>query len=175
MAFIEPAQVIPYFELRPDMQVADFGCGSGAYALGMSRAILPNGKVYAVDIQRDLLVTLKNTAIESHILNIEFLWGNVEEMGGSKIADQSLDFVLVSNILFQTHGGYKLSLEIKRVLKPEGRVAIIDWTSSFNNLGPHQDHLITKEEARKSFESSGFQFVKEFPAGDNHYGLIFKK
>jgi len=176
MAFIDPAQVIPYFELRPDMQVADFGCGTGAYTMLMSRAILPNGKVYAIEVQKDLLITLKNTIAEKHLGNIELLWADIETVGGSKVADRVLDLVLLSNVLFQTEDhGYKTSLEVKRVLRPEGRVVLIDWAGSFGNMGPHPDQVITKESARKIFETAGFQFVKEFPAGDNHYGLILKK
>lgn len=176
MAFMDPNSVLPYFELRPDMQVADFGCGSGAYALAMSRAVLPNGKIYAVDVQRDLLVTLKNQAQGQNIRNLEFLWGDLENLGGSKIADHRLDFVLVSNILFQMEDkGYKLALEIKRVLKPDGRVAVIDWSDSFNNLGPSAQDVVTKEAAQKTFAAVGFALTKEFPAGEHHYGLIFNK
>jgi len=175
MAFIEPSKIIAYFELRPDTQVADFGAGTGAYALAMSRAVLPNGKVYAVDVQKELLITLKNSIQTEHIGNIELLWGDIETLGGSKIADQVVDFVLISNVLFQTKAGYQLALEAKRILKPNGRVAVIDWTDSFGNMGPTPDMVVTADEAKKIFESAGFQFDKDFPAGDHHYGLIFKK
>jgi ubiquinone/menaquinone biosynthesis C-methylase UbiE len=176
MAFVEPPKTVSHFELEPNMLVADFGCGSGAYTLEMSKAVLPDGKVYTVDVQKDLLIALKNTADDKHITNIEFLWGNLEELGGSKIADHLLDFVLLSNVLFQTNDkGYKLALETKRVLKPEGRVAIIDWTDSFRFLGPHPKQIVTKEEARQAFESAGFVVEKEFVPGDHHYGLIMKK
>lgn len=175
MAFIEPEKVIAYFELRPDTQVADFGAGTGAYALAMSRAVLPNGKVYAVDVQKELLITLKNRIQTEHVGNIELLWGDIEILGGSKIADQVVDFVLISNVLFQTKAGYQLALEVKRILKADGRVAVIDWTDSFGNMGPTPEMVVTALEAKKIFESAGFQFNKDFPAGDNHYGIIFKK
>lgn len=175
MAFIEPAKVIAYFELRPDTQVADFGAGTGAYALAMSRAVLPNGKVYAVDVQKELLITLKNSIQTEHIGNIELLWGDIETLGGSKLGDQIIDFVLISNVLFQTKAGYQLALEAKRVLRPGGRVAIIDWTDSFGHMGPTPEMVVVASEAKKIFESAGFVYDKEFPAGDHHYGLIFKK
>jgi len=175
MAFIEPAKVIAYFELRPDTQVADFGAGTGAYALAMSRAILPNGKVYAVDVQKELLITLRNSIQSEHIENIELLWGDIETLGGSKLGDQMMDFVLISNVLFQTKAGYQLAIEAKRVLKPGGCLAVIDWTDSFGNMGPTSDMIVPATEAKKIFESAGFQFEKDFPAGDRHYGLIFKK
>lgn len=175
MAFVEPDKVIPFFDLRPDSQVADFGAGTGAYALAMSRAVLPNGKVYAIDVQKELLVTLKNSIQAHHIGNIELLWGDIETLGGSKLGDQIIDFVLLSNVLFQTKSGYQIALESKRVLKTGGRVAVIDWTGSFGNMGPTEDMVVTADDAKKTFESAGFQLEKDFPAGDHHYGLIFKK
>lgn len=175
MGFIEPAKVMAYFELRPDTQVADFGAGTGAYTLAMSRAVLPNGRVYAIDVQKELLITLKNNIKTEHIGNIELLWGDIETLGGSKLGDQTVDFVLISNVLFQTKAGYQIALEAKRVLRPGGRVAVIDWTDSFGNMGPTPEMIIPAEEAKKIFVSAGFQVAKDFPAGDHHYGLIFKK
>ena len=175
MAFIEPAKVIPYFELRPDIHVADFGAGTGAYTLAMSRAVLPNGKVYAIDVQKELLITLKNSIQTNHIGNLELLWGDIETLGGTKLGDQTVDFVLISNVLFQTKAGYQIALEAKRVLRPGGHVAIIDWTDSFGNMGPVPDMVVSMTDARKMFESAGFLWEKDFPAGDHHYGLIFKK
>ncbi|MCX6712707.1 MAG: methyltransferase domain-containing protein, partial [Candidatus Vogelbacteria bacterium] len=147
MAFLEPASVIPYFGLRPNMHVADFGCGTGAYILDIARAVLPNGKVFAIDIQKDLLVNLKNTALEHNVRDLELLWGDVETSGGSKLGDEMIDFALASNILFQTAGGYKVALEIKRVLKPEAKVAVIDWSDSFGGLGPRPVDIVSKEAA----------------------------
>jgi ubiquinone/menaquinone biosynthesis C-methylase UbiE len=175
MSFIDPASVVPYFELRPDMQAADFGCGAGAYVLAMSRAVLPNGKIFAIDVQKDILLALKNSAKEQHITNIEPLWGDIESAGGAKIGNGLLDFALCSNVLFQTEGGYKVALEMKRALKSGGRAAVIDWSDSFGHLGPHPEALVKKEDARRTFESVGFSFIREFPAGDHHYGLLFAK
>ncbi|MEK7477794.1 MAG: methyltransferase domain-containing protein [Patescibacteria group bacterium] len=175
MAFADPASIVNYFGLKPDMTVADFGAGSGAYALAMAEQVRPNGKVYAIDVQKDLLVTLKNTAKERHLTNLEVLWGDIENLGGSKIGDQIIDFVLLSNVLFQTKASYKMAIETKRILKPSGQVAIIDWAESFGGLGPRPEDIMAAEEAKKIFGQAGFAYEKSFPVGDHHYGLIFKK
>jgi len=176
MAFIDPAQVVPLFGLKPDMVVADFGCATGTYAMLLSRAVLPNGKVYAVDVQRDLLVALKSKFQDEHIGNVELLWGDLDKVGGSKIADRVVDFVLASNILFQMEDkGYTLALEAKRVLKPDGRAVVIDWLDSFGNMGPHADQIVTKDMAQKAFTAAGFEVEREFVPGEHHYGLIMKK
>ena len=63
-------------------------------------------------------------------------------------------------------------LEIKRILKPGGRVMVIDW-SEISQLGPQT--VLNKIAAQALFEKAGFTFVSTFNAGDHHYGLIFKK
>ena len=175
MAFADPAVIVNYFGLKPDMVVADFGAGSGAYALAMAEQTRPNGKVYAVDVQKDLLTTLKNQARERHLTNLEVLWGDVETLGGSKIGDQKMDFILLSNVLFQTEAGYQAALEAKRILRPGGQAAVIDWQESFGGLGPPPEKIIPADAAKKLFAQAGFAYNKSFPAGDHHYGLIFRE
>ncbi len=175
MAFANPALIARAFLLRPGMTVADFGAGSGAYALEMSRLVLPGGRVYAVDVQKELLVTLKNAAAEKRYHNIEILWGDVEQAGGSKLADQSVDFVLVSNLLFQTTAGYSLAVEAKRILKNGGLVGVIDWREVAGSLGPRREQVVPSAQAQQIFTDAGFLFDHDFPAGDHHYGLLFKK
>jgi ubiquinone/menaquinone biosynthesis C-methylase UbiE len=84
MAFADPDKNISFFGLRPGMQVADFGAGNGSYVLAMSRKIVPNGKIYAIDIQKELLIRLKNQLTEKFITKVDFIWGDLENLGGSK-------------------------------------------------------------------------------------------
>lgn len=175
MAFADPEKNISYFGLQPGMVVADFGTGDGAYAIGMAKRVSPGGKVYAIDVQKDLLIRLKNSCQDKKILNIDFIWGDVENVGGTKIADRVIDLSLMSNILFQTKAGYTLATEAKRILKPGGRAVVIDWSDSFGGLGPQPTDVVKEEDAKKIFESAGFSFERGFSAGDHHYGLIFIK
>lgn len=173
MPFSDPKIVINHFNLTEGMTVADFGAGSGAYALAMARRVGRSGRVYAIDVQKELLARLGRAAKTANIVNIEVIWGDLERAGGSKLKDQSVDFVLLANILFQAKAKYSLVLEAKRILKPAGRLAVIDWQDSFGQLGPPPAAVVKPEEAKRILAQAGFQPVKEFPAGDHHYGLIF--
>lgn len=173
--FSDPDQNVPYFGLREGMRVADFGAGSGAYTLAMAKRVGSTGYVYAVEVQQNLLERLASVAREARAPNVKVVWGDVDKQGGSKLRDQSVDLVLIANVLFQSDSRYTLALEAKRVLRPGGRVVVIDWLGSFGNLGPTPDRVITMGEARPIFEQAGFKFINEFPAGANHYGVIFLK
>lgn len=173
--FSDPEKNVPYFGLREGARVADFGAGSGVYTLAMAKRVGSTGLVYAVEVQQNLLERLANIAREAKATNIKVIWGDVDKVGGSKIRETSLDLVLIANALFQSDAKYTMALEVKRVLRPGGRVVVIDWLGSFDQLGPTPERVISLGEARPIFEQAGFKFINEFPAGANHYGLIFVK
>ncbi len=170
--FTRPENNLENFKIDHGQIVADFGAGIGAYSLAMARQVGDSGKVYAIDVQKDLLGRLSKEASRLKISNIEVIWGDVEKVGGSKLPDRSVDLVLISNILFQSHAKYSILKEAKRILKPGGRLVIIDWEDSFNNLGPEQGAIIKPEELEKILIDLGLKILKKFKAGDHHYGLV---
>lgn len=173
--FTNPEKNLDQFSLQKGMRVADFGAGSGFYVLTAAKLVGDKGKVYAVDIQKDLLVKLKKDAATKKILNIEIIWGDLEKEGGAKLKDGSVDRVIISNLLFQIGGKENLAKEAMRILKPGGKALTIDWTESFGNLGPRAEDIFGKEAARTLFESAGFSLERTIDAGAHHYGLIFSK
>lgn len=170
--FTRPENNLENFKIDHGQIVADFGAGIGAYSLAMARQVGDSGKVYAIDVQKDLLGRLSKEASRLKISNIEVIWGNVEKVGGSKLPERSVDLVLISNILFQSHAKYSILKEAKRILKPGGRLVIIDWEDSFNNLGPKKGAIIKPEEIEKIVNGLGLKILKKFNAGDHHYGLV---
>ena len=112
--FSDPVKNLKAFDLREDMIVADLGAGSGFYAIPAAKMV-PKGKVYAVEIQKDYLTTIKNKAAEAHLGNLECLLGDIEKIGGTKIKDQIIDAVILSNVLFQVEDREKLIKESKRI------------------------------------------------------------
>jgi ubiquinone/menaquinone biosynthesis C-methylase UbiE len=173
--FSDPAKNIEQFGLSKGMFVADFGAGSGFYTMSASKAVGEKGRVYAIDIQKELIQKIKNQANVEHLSNIEIIWGDVEKLGGSKMRDDSVDAVIVANILFQLSDKKNICLEAKRILKKGGRVLVVDWIDSFGNLGPRQEDIISASGAKEIFLKNDFVFDREFGAGEHHYGLIFKK
>lgn len=172
--FAHPARAVSAFGIEPGMKVADFGAGSGAYVNLIAKELLGSGTVYAIDIQKDLLRRIKNDAVKHGHTNVDVIWGDVEEDGGSKLGSV-LDIVLVSNLLFQVRDKTGVLIEAERTLKHGGRVIIIDWSESFRGMGPTEDHVVTKEQAYEHARKAGLTFVREFNAGAHHYGLIFRK
>lgn len=173
--FSHPQHNIEQLGISDGAVVADLGAGSGFYALAAARAVAPTGRVYAIDAQRDLMERLKKEAQRLHLRNIEVLSGDLERLGGSKIRESSCDVAIASNVLFMVEDKKSFLLEARRILKPSGRLLLVDWTASFSGMGPHADHVVYKEDAMKLALAAGFAFDREIHAGAHHYGIIFRK
>lgn len=173
--FSNPSQNVHRLGLREGMKVADFGAGSGAYTLALSRIVGETGTVYAVDVQRDLLTRIQNEATQQGLENIQIIWSDMEGEAGVGIRDELLDGVLLSNTLFQIENKNRVLREAWRVLKPGGILSVIDWSDSFAGMGPPQNAVLTQAAATMVCTDNNFALKNEFSAGDHHYGLNFIK
>jgi len=175
MAFSDPQKNINQFALGEGWHVADFGAGTGAYTLAAALAVGGDGKVYAIDVQEGKLLRIKNEAHAQGLSNVEIIRGNLEKSGGSSLGDESVDAVIVSNILFQIDDKESFATEVNRILRIGGRVLVVDWTDSFEGLGPEASHVISEESAKELFLDAQFKYEKNIDAGEHHYGIVFKK
>jgi ubiquinone/menaquinone biosynthesis C-methylase UbiE len=175
MQFIDPADNIKELYIKEGEIVVDLGAGSGWYTRAASARVGHTGKVYALEVQKELVETLKNRTRDEGLGNIECIWANIEVRGGTKIADKIVDVAIVANVLFQIEDKVGFAREVARILKPGGRMMVIDWSGVEGGAGPKGDHLVTEVTARKLFEETGFVYDKSFNPGSHHYGIIMKK
>lgn len=173
--FSDPTFNVEQLDLQSGSKVADFGSGSGFYTFALAKAVGDMGRVFAIEVQKDLLQNVKNESLKRGLSNIDFIWGDIEKDGGSHIRDELLDAVVVANVFFQVIHKRELVGEIKRILKRGGQVLVVDWTDSFGGLGPTSDSVISEQEINKLFIESGFTKKKNISAGEHHFGIIFKK
>jgi FkbM family methyltransferase len=171
--FSNPEQNVLKLGLREGMKVADFGAGTGLYSLAVSKKVGPDGKVYAIEVQKDLVKKLESEIKHWQVSNIECVWGDIEKKNGTKIGDETMDAVIISNVLFQAEDKLGLIDEAKRILKKDGKVLLIDWQDSFGGMGPTKAHIVDELKAKDLFSSRGFKFLEKIVVSEHHYGIIF--
>lgn len=159
--------------LRDGMKVGDFGAGSGHYARAAAAVVGHGGRVYAIDVQEDMLKHLKLNTHERHHGIIEHVWGDIEKLGGTRLRDQSLDAGILANTLFQLTDRTGFVAELKRVLKPGAKFMLVDWAGAYGGMGPAPEQIVSEHAAEELFITAGFHKVKSFRAGPHHYGIIF--
>jgi len=122
-----------------------------------------------------LVEKLGNFARLKGFSNVDPLWCDLEVSGGIKIATAYLDAGILVNTLFQLEDKIMAITEIGRTLHSGGVLQVVDWIESFAGLGPTKESVITKSATIALLESHDFILEREYPAGDHHYGLAFRK
>ena len=172
--FTNPEQNILHLGLKEGMRVADFGAGMGSYSKAVSYRVGISGKVYAIEVQKDLVKKLESEIKNWGISNIDCIWGDIEAKGGTKMSNNSMDAVIISNVLFQAEDKLGLIDEARRILKKDGRVLLVDWSYSLDGMGPSKESVVSENMAKELFENRGFKFLEKISTTVHHYGIIFK-
>ena len=172
--FLSPQSIIDQAGLAFGMQVADFGCGTGDFALAAARAVGADGQVSAIDIQDSALSSARSKARMAGVLNIRLIKANLEVYKSSALPDESQDAVFLTNILFQTENKNDIIKESFRVSREGGTLVFVDWLKEAD-FGPARGWRLGKEEAKAMIEKEGFVFKKEIGAGAFHFGMVFSK
>lgn len=172
--FLDPNDTVKYLLIHDDWHIADLGAGSGAYTLAAAKYV-PTGKIYAIDINREILPFIKAKMLAHGHENIDVVWGDIDRPGGTNVGDASMDAVILANTFFQIENKNSAVQEIKRILKPGGKVLFVDWVGSFGNTGPREEDVVLPAAAKIAFEKFGLVFKEDVPAGEYHYGMIFYK
>lgn len=173
--FLHPGDIVGRLDIRPGMTVADFGAGGGYFSIPAAHRVGENGKVYAIDVQKQAVDLIRSKANLEHLLNIETIWADLERPQGSHLPDDAVDFIIVANILFQAEAKADVLAEARRVLRTGGHLAILEWDETPFPAGPAAALRLSKQAVRHLAEGAGLQLEKEFEAGSHHYGLLFKK
>ena len=173
--FVVPSVVATHFHLREGDAVGDFGAGSGFFLEILSQSVGYSGRVYTCEIQKELVEKIGTIVRTKGLSNVDPLWCDIEAEKGIKIADGTLDAGILVNTLFQVEEKNVCIKEIARTLRSGAKLFVIDWSESFNGLGPQPMQVVTVDQAKAIVESGGFVFDRSFDAGDHHYGLAFRK
>lgn len=174
MGFVTPHAVLEKLHLRGDEKIIDIGAGSGTYSIEAAK-LLTSGKVYAVDVNKDMLARLIQEAQSLGLPNVESIWADVEVAHATKLHDNYIDVAIMSNVLFQLEDIHGALNEIHRVVRPGGKVLVIDWSDSFGGMGPASDAVVSKEKAKEILSTHNFSGFEEVEVGDHHYGYIMHK
>lgn len=172
--FLDPEKLVKRLSISPGSHVADFGCGSGFFTIPLARAVGAQGKVFAIDVVPQALEAVASKSRLEGLLQIETIRADLELEGGSRLAGELVDLVLIANILFQAKKKDAVLAEAHRILKAGGRLVMVEWQAD-SSFGPEKIARVSQGEAKRLAEGAGFRLREEFAGGLHHYVLIFEK
>lgn len=173
-ALIDSTDILQRLGISPGAHVADFGCGqTGHFVLPAAQMVGEDGRVYAVDLQKKYLDMLTQRCAMHGICNVDSLWGDYEKVGGVHIPDSSLDTVFFVNNLGFLKRSTSFANELRRVLKDDGRLVVIDWKPSYPHPVAPQERF-SDHDAAVFFAKLGFDVEGGLPVSSSHWGLVLK-
>lgn len=173
--FLDTRKVVAAVGVTPGMHVADLGCGSGYFSLELAKAVGSSGTVAAVDVMQEPLQSVQTKSEAMGLGNIRTIRADLEVSGSTKIPDRALDLSLLANILFQSQKKEEIIREAVRIIKPGGKLVIMDWKKGATGFGPPDDFRTAKEEFQRMAEEQGVKFDREIDGGPYYIVLIFIK
>lgn len=164
----QPHQVIQALGLEPDSIVADIGSGTGYFATRLANMV-PQGTVYGVDTEPDMVKYLSDRAKKMNMTNLVALQAQAE----SPQLPKKVDLVLFVDVYHHVDNRATYLQMIRAALKPNGRVAVIDFRMN-SPIGPPKEGRISSDEVKAELKHAGFTLIQEPDFLPNQYFLIFK-
>mgnify|MGYP000110679399 CR=1 FL=1 len=175
-ALIDPYKIFEKISLAEGNRVADLGCGrTGHFVFPAVKVVGEKGIVYAVDVVKNILESIKSLARSGGIENVQTIWSDIELPGKTPIPANSLDACFCVNVLFQLKNKAGAITEAARILKKGGYLVVVDWARKLGTLGPDPQIMVNPEELIKRAAAQQLRLMSRVTPGDYHYGLIFEK
>lgn len=145
----KPRLVMEMLGLKSGDVVADIGAGSGYYTRRMAQAVLPGGRVHAVDIQPEMLQILTNKLAAEGITNVVATLGTEH---APRLPDASIDVALMVDVYHEFSFPYEMTAAICKALKPGGRLVFIEYRGEDKWVPIKEHHKMTESQVRKEME-----------------------
>ena len=157
--FLPPDEVIRALGIRAGDTVADLGAGTGYFALPIACAVGSSGRVIAVDAQEEMLDHLRKKVASSAISVIEPVHAEADR---TTLAGKACDIVFLANVWHEIADREAALAEAKRILKSEGRIAILDWRPDVEpEHGPPLAHRLTLPGTIAELVAAGFRILSQ--------------
>lgn len=170
--WMPPEEILAPLKLRPGMNVADVGAGTGYFSLPLSAAVGPAGHVYAIDPVAEMRAILvqKLTAAEDAPQNLVVLEGLAENL---PLEARSCDVVFLANVWHGIEDRAAALTECLRVLRDPGQVLILDWHHDRERPpGPPLERRIPATQVVTFFQEHGWAITEHRNIGPNHYLIL---
>lgn len=165
----DPQDILDAINIKAGSVCADLGCGSGTFTFPLAQRVGMSGKVYAVDASVAALDQLK---IKKPGVNIVTLRAELTE---TRLPSGSCDLVLLAFQLSDSTNPGGLLAEAARLLKDDGRLALVEWRPVAPPPGPPIERRIRSDRAQRMLETHGFCNVQRLREGAVYYTLVARK
>ncbi len=151
--------------------IADIGAGSGYHVFKMA-PMVDKGKVFAVDIQDEMLAEMRKNFKRERIQNVELVKGSDKSVN---LSVNSIDKILMVDVYHEFSYPIEMIASIKKALKPEGKIYLIEYRGEDDTVPIKKVHKMTEKQAVKEMKEAGFKLEKNFDNLPWQHCMVFVK
>lgn len=170
-AWQRPDQVMDALHVADGTVIADLGAGGGWFTVRLARRVGPNGRVYAVDVQRLMIEAIQRRVQREGYSNVVAVLG--DDADPRLPSDARTDAVLIVDAFHEMADPVRLLRNVARTLKPQGRIGIIDYSQGEGGPGPSPDERVPPAVVVANAASAGLNLVEQHTFLPYQYFLIF--
>ncbi len=153
-------QILESLPIRTGQRIADIGSGGGFFSFAFARRVGPSGTVYAVDKNESLLHFVEEESIRNKLHNVETI---LLQNGDLPLPEHGIDLIFLRNVLHHIEDPTSYLTALKRMLKPGGKIAIIDYKEKDGfNFHSLFGHFIAEQEILQSMQQAGLERLASF-------------
>ena len=164
-------QLLKNLALQPGTVIADIGAGSGYHSTLLSKMV-GNGKVYAVDVEREMIVYLNERIKREGKKNIIPVLSTEKSVS---LPANSMDMMLLVDVYHEFSFPYEMAQSMLEALKPGGKLVLVEFRAEDPNVPIKAIHKMSQQQAVKEFKAAGFLFEKNISNLPWQHCLIFRK
>jgi ubiquinone/menaquinone biosynthesis C-methylase UbiE len=171
-AWQKPHEVIEALALKSGERLADIGAGSGYFAVRFARHVGAGGRVFAVDVSKDMITHLETQAKAAGVSNVETILAPPDD---PRLPDASVDRVFFCDVWHHVDDQAGYLEKLKKALRPGGEIVMIDFHKRDLPVGPPTAMKIAREDLVAQMESHGFRLAREHTFLPYQYFLVFTR
>jgi SAM-dependent methyltransferase len=158
-------------DIRPEEIIADIGAGAGYHVFKMAK-LATEGRIYAVDIQDEMLEEVRRKKSDGDVANVEAVKGSEKNIN---LPENSLDKVLMVDVYHEFSFPDQMMASVRRALRPDGKVFLIEYRGEDRSVPIKEVHKMTEEQAVLEMNSAGFRLERNLGNLPWQHCMIFVK